>query len=297
MRESAFYLIHLMSCALNDVQPCSLPEGASWDEVYALAEFNSVEGLAWTSARRVRDVPADMLKEWSATADMTLYRCVSYGIEREAVFPAENFGSAMAPLYTTLALFIGSLLILVVVKPTVSDRTREQLSDPQPRQLFMGRFGVLAFLSLAQTTVMGLGNLLFLQVQVAEPALFMLCFWIAGLVFTFLIYALVAAFANLGKAVAVLLLIIQVTGCGGSFPLQLLPPFVQALSPWLPATHVVNAMRAAMFGTYGADFWTEIGLLLLFLIPAALIGLVLRKPLAKLMAWYVEQVESSKLVG
>ena len=219
------------------------------------------------------------------------------GIEREAVFPAENFGSAMAPLYTTLALFIGSLLILVVVKPTVSDRTREELSDPQPRQLFMGRFGVLAFLSLAQTTVMGLGNLLFLQVQVAEPALFMLCFWIAGLVFTFLIYALVAAFANLGKAVAVLLLIIQVTGCGGSFPLQLLPPFVQALSPWLPATHVVNAMRAAMFGTYGAAFWTEIGLLLLFLIPAALIGLVLRKPLAKFMAWYVEQVESSKLVG
>ena len=219
------------------------------------------------------------------------------GIEREAVFPAENFGSAMAPLYTTLALFIGSLLILVVVKPTVSDRTREQLSDPQPRQLFMGRFGVLAFLSLAQTTVMGLGNLLFLQVQVAEPALFMLCFWIAGLVFTFLIYALVAAFANLGKAVAVLLLIIQVTGCGGSFPLQLLPPFVQALSPWLPATHVVNAMRAAMFGTYGADFRTEIGLLLLFLIPAALIGLVLRKPLATFMTWYVEQVESSKLVG
>ena len=87
------------------------------------------------------------------------------------------------------------------------------------------------------------------------------------------------------------------TGCGGSFPLQLLPPFVQALSPWLPATHVVNAMRAAMFGTYGADFWTEIGLLLLFLIPAALIGLVLRKPLAKFMTWYVEQVESSKLVG
>ena len=156
---------------------------------------------------------------------------------------------------------------------------------------------MLAVLSLAQTTVMGLGNLLFLQVQVAEPTLFMLCFWIAGLVFTFLIYALVAAFANLGKAVAVLLLIIQVTGCGGSFPLQLLPPFVQALSPWLPATHVVNAMRAAMFGTYGADFWTEIGLLLLFLIPAALVGLVLRGPLSKFMTWYVEQVESSKLVG
>ena len=219
------------------------------------------------------------------------------GMERVAVFPVDNFGSAMAPLYTTLALFIGSLLILVVVKPTVPDRLRMRLRNPQPRQLFFGRFGVMAVLSLAQTTVMGLGNLLFLQVQVTHPLLFMLCFWFAGLVFTFLIYALVAAFANLGKAVAVLLLIIQVTGCGGSFPLQLLPPFIQGLSPWLPATHVVNAMRAAMFGTYGGDFWWEMGLLALFLIPAAIVGLVLRKPLAKFMSWYVEQVESSKLVG
>ena len=242
---------------------------------------------------------ADLLREVLGSDTQVLSKALAapVGIDRVAVFPVDNFGSAMAPLYTTLALFIGSLLILVVVKPTVPGRVRAQLADPQPRQLFFGRFGVMAFLSLSQTTVMGLGNLLFLQVQVTHPLLFMLCFWLAGLVFTFLIYALVAAFANLGKAVAVLLLIIQVTGCGGSFPLQLLPPFIQGLSPWLPATHVVNAMRAAMFGTYGGDFWWEMGLLALFLIPAAIVGLVLRKPLAKFMSWYVEQVESSKLVG
>ena len=242
---------------------------------------------------------ADLLREVLGSDTQVLSKALAapVGIDRVAVFPVDNFGSAMAPLYTTLALFIGSLLILVVVKPTVPGRVRAQLVDPQPRQLFFGRFGVMAFLSLSQTTVMGLGNLLFLQVQVTHPLLFMLCFWLAGLVFTFLIYALVAAFANLGKAVAVLLLIIQVTGCGGSFPLQLLPPFIQGLSPWLPATHVVNAMRAAMFGTYGGDFWWEMGLLALFLVPAAVIGLVLRKPLAKFMSWYVEQVESSKLVG
>nr|WP_201757793.1 YhgE/Pip domain-containing protein [Adlercreutzia muris] len=221
------------------------------------------------------------------------------GLERIAVFPVENFGSAMAPLYTTLALFIGSLLILVVVRPKVSSaETRAAgLKDAKPRQLFLGRFAVMGALSLAQTTVMGLGNWLFLGVQVAEPVLFMICFWGAGLVFTFLIYALVAAFANLGKAIAVLLLIVQVTGCGGSFPLQLLPGFIQAISPWLPATHVVNAMRAAMMGPYGNDFWVQMGELALFLVPAALLGLVLRKPLEKFMEWYVEQVESSKLVG
>ncbi len=221
------------------------------------------------------------------------------GVERIPVFPVENFGSAMAPLYTTLALFIGSLLILVVFKPKVSRRIQEAagLVDVKPRQLFFGRFAVMAVVSLAQTTVMALGNMFFLDVQVASPVLFMLCFWGAGLVFTFIIYALVVSFANLGKAIAVLLLIVQVTGCGGSFPLQIMPDFVQALSPWLPATHVVNAMRSAMMGTYGNDFWVQMGMLCLFLVPAALLGLVLRKPLAKFMEWYVEQVESSKLIS
>lgn len=221
------------------------------------------------------------------------------GVERIPVFPVENFGSAMAPLYTTLALFIGSLLILVVFKPKADARIQREagLVNPKPRQLFFGRFAVMAVVSLAQSTVMALGNMFFLDVQVTSPWLFLLCFWVAGLVFTFIIYALVVSFANLGKAIAVLLLIVQVTGCGGSFPLQILPGFVQALSPWLPATHVVNAMRSAMMGTYGNDFWVQMGTLLLFLIPAALLGLVLRKPLEKFMEWYVEKVESSKLIS
>ncbi len=219
------------------------------------------------------------------------------GMERIPVYPAENFGSQMAPLYSTLALFIGSLLILVVVRPTPCRQTLALLHDPKPRQVFLGHFGIMALASLAQTTLAALGNILFLQVQVAEVWAYLLTFWVAGLVFTFLIYALVVAFANLGKAIAVLLLIIQVTGCGGSFPLQILPPFVQALSPYLPATYAVGAMREAMMGMHGAVFWEQLGGLLLFLIPAALLGLVLRKPLARLMEWYLEQVEKSDLMA
>ncbi len=219
------------------------------------------------------------------------------GVDRIAVYPAENFGSQMAPLYSTLGLFIGSLLILVVLKPAPCRQTRALLTDAKPRQIFLGHFAIMALLSLAQTTLMALGNLFFLQVQVAHPWLYLLVFWLAGLVFTFLIYALVVSFANLGKALAVLLLIIQVTGCGGSFPLQILPPFVQALSPYLPATYVVNAMREAMMGTYGDVFWQQIAGLLAFLIPAALLGLALRKPLERLMQWYLKQVDKSDLMA
>lgn len=160
----------------------------------------------------------------------------------------------------------------------------------------LGAFWRIRFRFPVSITVLALGNMLFLQVQVSNPLLYLICFWLAGLVFTFIIYSLVVSFANLGKAIAVFLLIIQVTSGGGSFPLQMLPDFFQVLSPFLPATHVINAMRAAMMGVYMNDFWIEIGLLLLFVVPFLLLGLVFRKPLMKFLNWYIEKVEESKLV-
>ena len=242
---------------------------------------------------------SETLREILSADPETLASALSapVGIEREAIFPSQSFGASMSPLYTTLAIFIGSLLIMVVVKPRVSQREQDQLKDPKPRQLFTGRFGVCAVLSLAQTTLMALGSLFFLQISVVHPLLFLLSYWFAGLVFTFIIYALVVSFANLGKAIAVLMLIVQVTGCGGSYPLQILPWFVQAVSPWLPATHVVDAMRAAMLGVYQNDYWIAMGELALFLIPAALLGYALRKPLERFMQWYVHKVESTNLIS
>lgn len=218
-------------------------------------------------------------------------------LDRHEVFPAENFGSQMAPLYSTLGLWIGSLLLAVAIKVVVSKDNRKNLADPKPRELFLGRFGVFALLSLAQSTIMAVGNLVFLKVQAVEPLLYLICFWAAGLVFTLFIYSLVVSFANLGKGIAVFFLIIQVTAGGGSFPLQMLPDFFQQVSPYVPATHVINAMRAAMMGVYQGDFWVELAYLLPFAAIALLLGLALRKPFERFMRWYVKKVEASKLAA
>lgn len=217
-------------------------------------------------------------------------------LDRQAVYPVSNFGSAMAPLYTTLALWIGSLLIMVALKISPCQRALAELDDPAPWQLFAGRFAVVAALSLLQSTCIGLGNLLFLGVQAVHPLLYLICLWVSGLVFAFIIYALVASFANFGKALSVMLLIIQVSGGGGSYPLALLPDFFQAASPALPITHAVNAMRAAMFGVYQGDFWMEMGVLVLFAVPFVLLGFVLRNPLIKIVDRFVEKVESTKVM-
>ncbi len=217
-------------------------------------------------------------------------------LERHAVYPVENFGSAMSPLYTTLALWIGALLVMVTLRVIPSQRSLRELDNPTAREIFLGRFLTIAFVSLMQSTCLSLGNLLFLGVQAAHPFLYVLCFWVSGLVFAFIIYTMVALFANLGKALGVVLLIVQVAGGGGSFPLQLLPSFFQNVSPFLPITHAVSAMRAAMFGMYLADYWVQLGELLLFVIPLALIGLVLHKPLGLIVPKFVERVEKSKLM-
>ena len=218
-------------------------------------------------------------------------------IERTALYPASNFGSQMAPLYTMLGLWIGSLLLLVAVKVKVSSRTLAEVGYPKLHQVFWGRFLIFACLSFVQSSILALGNLLFLQVQATEPLLFLVCYWVSGLVFTFIIYTLVVSFANLGKALAVFLLIIQVSAGGGSYPFPMLPDFVQALSPFLPLTHAINALRAAMMGLYQMDFWVEIGLLLVFVVPFMLLGLLLRKPLMNLLNWYVRKTEESKLIS
>ena len=256
------------------------------------------------AAQKMRDL-ADAVDDALASGNMELLRSLLQGnvddlataltapvkVERVALFPAENFGSAMTPLYCALALFIGSLLIMVAMKPEVTGRRLEQLTNPKPRQLYFGRFGVVALVSLMQTTLLGLGNMVFLGVQVDDPWLFMLAFWFGGLVFAFIVYTLVVAFGNLGKAIAVLLLIVQVTACGGSYPLQLLPDFVQAISPWVPATYIVDAMRSAMMGVYLDDYWVSMGHLALFIVPFLLLGLALRKPLERFMKFYVSKVE------
>ena len=216
-------------------------------------------------------------------------------VKRTAVFPVENFGSQLAPFYTILPLFVGSLLMAVTLKTTVSRKNREELDNPKPHQLFLGHYGVFAVIALLQSTFSLGGGLLFLHIQAVHP--WLLTGWVASLVFSFFTYTMVASFGNVGKAIGVLTLVLQISGANGAYPLAVLPKIIGDISPFLPATHAITALRAAIAGIYNNDYWHAIGSLLLFLIPLLLIGLLLRIPLVKFNRWYVAKVESTKVVA
>ncbi|MGM7679641.1 YhgE/Pip domain-containing protein [Microbacterium sp. A94] len=218
------------------------------------------------------------------------------GLDRIPLFPVVSFGAGMAPLYSTLSLWVGALLICVTLRVNPPARPFDGGPELKLHQRFLGRYGLFALLGLAQSTLVFLGNILIVGLQPVHPFLFLLLGWVTSLVFTFIIYTLVVSFSDAGKALAVFLLVIQVAGAGGAYPLVLLPQWFQNISPFLPATHAIDAFRAALAGIYHADYWISLGLLLAFIVPMLLLGLALRKPLIGINAKMEGMLQSTKLM-
>lgn len=228
----------------------------------------------------------DALKQLSSEEPETLAGLVSQpvGVERHAVFEVKTFGSQMTPLYGILAVWVGATLMSASTSGVVSERKKRGLRRLTKNQEFWGRYLSIVFMTELQALWLSLGCLFFLKVQYARMDLFILTFQIAAFVFSFFIYCMGAAFGVVGKAICVIVMIIQVSGSSGQYPTQLMPAFFGRVRPWLPATYAMDALRAAIAGVYNNDWLWNIGMLCLFLIPSALLGLVVREPLKKLMA-------------
>jgi putative membrane protein len=161
----------------------------------------------------------------------------------------------------------------VVLVRTSPPRDREYTRT----QAYLGRFGLFALIGLAQSTLAVAGLVVFVQIGAVHPFLLLVSGWVTSVVFMLIVYTLVLSFGSAGKALSVVLLVIQVSGAGGAYPLPLLPGWFQAVSPWLPATYAMDAMRAAIAGMYRGDLWINLGMLLLFAVPALILGLFLRR--------------------
>lgn len=231
------------------------------------------------------------------------------GITTIPVYPVDNFGSQMAPFYTALALWVGSVLMIITIRSDVTtENVVEGLDSSHPAvgyfkrhhlglwEGFLGRYLIFGLIALTQSTILSLGLLFFVKIQHVHPWLFMLTAWAIALVFSFLLYTFIATFGNAGKALGVLFLVLQITGAGGSFPLAILPNFFRSISPYLPATHGITALRAAIAGYSGGEYVDAMLLLGVFVLVAALLGFGLRPLLIKRTRLLVEKLESTKLM-
>lgn len=217
-------------------------------------------------------------------------------LDTHKIYEIANYGSSMAPFYSVLSIWIGGIVLVAMLKVNVSENCTKGLKNVKLHQIYFGCFITFMIVGLFQSTLIALGDLLYLGIQCEHPFLFLLGCWFSSLVFVNIIYTLTVSLGDIGKAVSVILLVVQVAGTGGTFPIEVAPSFFRAVYPLLPFTHSMAALRETVGGMYGMNYWIDLGKLAIFLGISLIVGLVLRKPIIKANDAFTEKLEETKLM-
>ncbi|MBU3875194.1 YhgE/Pip domain-containing protein [Faecalicatena sp. AGMB00832] len=227
---------------------------------------------------------------------ITAFLSSPVNLATEKLYPVENYGSSMSPFYSVLAIWVGGIVLVAMLKVQVSEASLEGMTKVKNHQMYLGRYVLFLIIGLMQSGLICLGDLYYLEIQCKHPFLFLLAGWFTSIVFVNIIYTLTVSFGDIGKAVCVVLLVMQVAGSGGTFPIEVAPEFFQKVYPLLPFTHSMAAMRECIGGMYGMTYWRELGILGIFLLASLFLGLVLRTPIIKLNDAFTEKLESTHLI-
>lgn len=214
-------------------------------------------------------------------------------IQSNVIYPVENYGSSVAPFYTTLAIWVGALILTAILKVNPN---KKLFPDANQVQLFFGRYLTFLFMTIVQTTVTVLGDLYLLEIQCPNPFRFWVAGVITGLTFSILIYSLVVAFQDVGKALAVVMVVIQIAGSSGTYPIELLPEFFQRVYIFFPFPYAINAMRECIGGMYGHNYVFYLVELAIFIPVSLVIGLLLRKPLHGLTHYMEKRMRDTEMM-
>lgn len=193
-------------------------------------------------------------------------------VKTHRLYPVPNYGSGMSPFYSVLAIWVGSLLMMSMISP-INKKGLEAYPKVGVTPMYLSRLGLFQTLALFQGLIVGLGDLLFLHVHCQHPMLFLLVCIACGQIFSIFIFSLVFAFGNIGKAVAVIVLVLQVAASGGTYPIEMTPVFFQKIHPWLPFTYCIGAVREVSSGIYWPALWSDI--IMMSLLPIVSVTLVI----------------------
>lgn len=209
-------------------------------------------------------------------------------ISDEYVYPVANNGSMTAPFYIILSIWVGSLIMSTILKTNVKDTTG--MVNLKNWQCFFGRYFTTFVIGQIQTIITVLGAFLFVGIQCEHYFLFWLaCAW-TSFVYSLLLYSFAYSFGNIGEALSVILMVIQVAGAGGTFPIEVLPKVFQVLYKFMPFNYSMNAVRECIGGFYENTYRRCMLTLIIYAVVAIFIGVILYHPFKILN----EKIEHSK---
>ncbi len=216
-------------------------------------------------------------------------------LQENRLFAIPNYGSAMSPFYTTLAIWVGTFVLLSLL--TVHVKDFEDGTIFTSREEFFGRYFTIAIIAILQALVVTIGDMALLKTYVVSPIIFILIGIYVAIVFSMIIYMLVSVLGNIGKAITMVFMVLQVSASGGTYPIELTPPFFQYINPMLPFRYSIDAMREAVAGILWDSLMENLIMLAAFLFIALTIGVIFKPKANELLKRFVNQFKESGLAG
>ena len=192
-------------------------------------------------------------------------------LKENQLYHIKNYGSAMTPFYTVLSIWVGALLMSSLLTTKVEDEENKY----KPYQKYFGRGLLFMIISLLQTLIITLGDMYLLGTQANSPYRFVVYALLISLLFSAIIYTTVCLLGNVGKAVCIVLLVLQIGSSGGTFPIQMTSSFFQALYPKVPFTYSISLLREAVGGVYIPAVNRDMKILLTYLVITLVGGAIL----------------------
>ncbi|MCU5331313.1 YhgE/Pip domain-containing protein [Bacillus wiedmannii] len=213
-------------------------------------------------------------------------------LKENKLFAMPNYGSAMSPFYTVLALWVGALLMVSLLTVEV----HEEGANYKSHEIYFGRLLTFLTIGLSQAFIVSMGDIFLLGTYVVDKFWFVLFSLFIGGVFVCIVYSLVSIFGNVGKSMAIILLVLQVAGSGGTFPIQMTPAFFQAIYPFLPFTYAISAIRETVGGMLWDIVTRDLLVLSAFVVIMIVAALLLKTPINKSSEKFVENAKGSKII-
>jgi putative membrane protein len=196
-------------------------------------------------------------------------------LDKNDIYQIKNYGSALAPFYIPISLWIGSLISVAMISMRVRSK-----KEYNAESIYIGRMGLFLIIGFLQSLIVAVGSIL-LDVQMSSDMLFLFTTLFIGMCSMIIVYSLTSTLGNAGKSLAIVILVFQITATGGTFPLQILPPAFQAIHPYLPVTYGIGALREVIGGVIWSSYWYNILILGLFALIFFIASLVIKEKMNK----------------
>lgn len=214
-------------------------------------------------------------------------------IKEQHLYPIPNYGSAMSPFYAVLSLWVGSTLLISLL--------RAEAENPEGTyrgyELYLGRLATFLTVGLLQAICVTAGDIWILGTYVANHWLFIVFAMLVSAVFVTITYTLLSVFGNIGKGIAIIFMVFQFSSSGGTFPISMTSPFFQALNPFMPFTYAISLLREAVGGILWSTAIKDILWLCLFIALSLILALLLKRPLSSLTKRSAENAKKTKIIA